>query len=315
MRLLFRYILLFSVILTSQYCKAQHWFPNSANWKFNKQEQLSFPAHGYINYKVANDTILNGISTKTILVDTLNYNGNSSLEDSIYVYESNSNVYYWNGNQFKLMYNFNLGVGDTLAVEVEQLKCDSVSPIVIDSISHLSVNSDSIKVQHVSYTLYATSELGFNQTIQEKLIEKVGNESSFIFAPSCIIKDELVYTGLRCYNDDSISYKNGWWENRFPAVKCDSLIYDTTTGLQKIKKESISIYPNPTNDYITISELDNNNLKSTYIEIYNLAGKKVEELNLKSKEIINMKSFQGGIYFLRVYQDKNTFDVIKLIKR
>jgi hypothetical protein len=106
---LYQYIIPITLILTSTYCKAQDWYPDSATWQFNKQEQLSFPAHGYINYKVADDTIINGVSAKLIYIDTFNYDGNTSMQDSIFVYESNSNVYYWDGTQFVLMYDFNLG--------------------------------------------------------------------------------------------------------------------------------------------------------------------------------------------------------------
>jgi hypothetical protein len=294
---------------------AQQWYPDSAKWRFNKQELLTFPAHGYIEYKVANDTSINDTTAKLITVDTLYYNDVVSKQDTIFVYASNSKVYYWNGCQFKLMYDFSKEVGDTLSVHVEQNECDSVSPIIIDSVSHTNVNGQELQVQHVSYTLYAESMYGYNLEVNNKIIEKIGYEEAFIYSPECIINDEFVYSGLRCYKDDSINYTNEWWGNHFPNVACDSIISDTTTEINSIEKKDFFVYPNPFHDFITISTGQNDVSEQFAVEIYNTLGKKLDVVSCNYANVIDLSDFQSGIYFLKIYQKNNRYRIFKVIKK
>ena len=311
MKIKFQVLIIMYVISLNM--NAQQWYPENANWIFNKQEPLSFPAHGYIKYSVLEDTTINDTTAKLITIDTLFYNGNESVKDSLFVHESNSKVYFWNGNQFKLMYDFNLNVGDTLNVDIDLNNCDSVSPVIVDSISIINLNGQELKVQHISYTLYTEEQYGFNSTLSEQIIERIGSEKHFIYSPSCIIEDEFTYSGLRCYNDDTISYKNEWWENHFPAVGCDSLLNDTTTNIQELEQGGFRIFPNPFNDFVTIT---NKNMFTDgfYIELYNSSGKKLNRILYKNMVAINLRNYQPGLYFIKIYQKTSEVYTFKIIK-
>ena len=60
----------------------------------------------------------------------------------------------------------------------------------------------------------------------------------------------------------------------------------------------ISIYPNPTNDFITLNVT--NSSQGTYY-IFDISGKIVMQNPIQNKElIIDMTEFSQGIYFIKI---------------
>ena len=77
-------------------------------------------------------------------------------------------------------------------------------------------------------------------------------------------------------------------------------------------KSSISVFPNPTYDKITVSSLE----KVNTIEIYNVLGEKVYTANYFKQQTtteIDLTPFQRGIYFVKIYNGKK-FYLEKIIK-
>ena len=69
----------------------------------------------------------------------------------------------------------------------------------------------------------------------------------------------------------------------------------------------VKLYPNPSNDYIQISGLTRNH-KYT---LYNVLGTKIKNGNISNNELIDIRHFTNGLYFLK-FEDGNT--KIKFIK-
>ena len=89
-----------------------------------------------------------------------------------------------------------------------------------------------------------------------------------------------------------------------PSI-CDSLMNE----IDEITfSNSISIYPNPSNNFIYISKAENN----FEVEIINTLGK--SESIFKNTSTINVSNLSGGIYFLKINSDKNNF-IWKFIKQ
>ena len=213
-------ISLFVVLSTVLF--AQNWFRDGATWTFDDQQEFTYQAHGYDKYTVVGDTVINDTAAKQILHKSVSYTGTEHGGNipSIIVHESNSRVYYWNGNKFVKMYDLSLNVGDTL--DIYSLNCgedcDSVSPFVVDSVYIDNINGVDLKVQEFSCTMYGL--YGENNEIYcEKIIERIGSEKSFFYHPECP-GDVFVYTGLRCYNDDEVSYRSYMWNH----YECDERI-------------------------------------------------------------------------------------------
>lgn len=78
-------------------------------------------------------------------------------------------------------------------------------------------------------------------------------------------------------------------------------------------KNSISIYPNPAQDYITVS----NNTPLSSVEFYSVLGNKVfEKTNLNSlSETIDISHLPSGIYLLNSVDSEKRSSTKKLVKR
>ncbi len=212
-------ISLFVVLSTVLF--AQNWFRDGATWTFDDQQEFTYQAHGYDKYTVVGDTVINDTAAKQILHKTVSYMGTEygGNVPSIIVHESNSRVYYWDGTKFVQMYDLSLNVGDTLNIYSLDCYCDSISPFIVDSVYIENINGVDLKVQEFSCTIYGLYGDDNNEIYSEKIIERIGSEKRFFYSPECP-GDVFVYTGLRCYNDDEVSYRSYMWNH----YECDERI-------------------------------------------------------------------------------------------
>jgi hypothetical protein len=68
-------------------------------------------------------------------------------------------------------------------------------------------------------------------------------------------------------------------------------------SISEFEKSIVSIYPNPTNDMITI----NSTLPILKVEIFNMLGSMVGKTN--SNNSVDLSLQPSGIYFLKIYSD------------
>lgn len=83
---------------------------------------------------------------------------------------------------------------------------------------------------------------------------------------------------------------------------------------QAVQLASVSVYPNPVNDYLTIY-LNPVNSVTAVIELYDITGKNLytAEYTANENRQLDMSGFQSGIYFLKV-ADGNTITTRKIVK-
>lgn len=81
------------------------------------------------------------------------------------------------------------------------------------------------------------------------------------------------------------------------------------SSVDKVESKSISLYPNPATDYVTVEGLRNDAL---HISIYNIAGQEVKSLSNTQK--IDVSDLPSGIYSVLIKADNNNYSK-KLIKR
>jgi hypothetical protein len=80
-----------------------------------------------------------------------------------------------------------------------------------------------------------------------------------------------------------------------------------TTGISSLTKDVFTVYPNPTNSTVTVT--NNNNI--TKVEITNVIGQKLLSESYNSNKVtVDISSFEKGVYFIRV----NDSYIQKLIK-
>lgn len=77
---------------------------------------------------------------------------------------------------------------------------------------------------------------------------------------------------------------------------------------------SITAYPNPTTNYLTliINEFDISNLS---YQLFDISGKLLQnEKNTGNETIISMEQYVAGTYFIKVIQNKKEVKTFKIIK-
>jgi len=86
--------------------------------------------------------------------------------------------------------------------------------------------------------------------------------------------------------------------------------YESTLDIDdEILSKSISLYPNPVSDILTI----NSEMPLTKVEFYSALGKKVKEINSDFKSI-RTDNLSNGFYIVRI-QSENGLTSKKLIKK
>ncbi len=88
------------------------------------------------------------------------------------------------------------------------------------------------------------------------------------------------------------------------------------TGLEEAKgiNLSVSAYPNPTTDYLTleVKDFESSNLS---FQLYDMQGKLLQTNNLIGTETqIDMSSYVPSTYFVRVIAEKKSIKEFKIIK-
>jgi hypothetical protein len=74
----------------------------------------------------------------------------------------------------------------------------------------------------------------------------------------------------------------------------------------------ISVYPNPTTNYLTLKSEDNSNLS---FQLYDLQGKIIEDKKVTAnRTIITMEALAKATYFLRVTKNNQVIKTFKVIK-
>lgn len=77
---------------------------------------------------------------------------------------------------------------------------------------------------------------------------------------------------------------------------------------------TISAYPNPTNDYLTL-RIDGFEISNLSFQLYEINGKLIESKNIEGKETdIIMSNLLPETYFLKVIQDHKDVGTFKIIK-
>jgi PKD repeat protein len=82
----------------------------------------------------------------------------------------------------------------------------------------------------------------------------------------------------------------------------------TATGLNtKVNNNKFVMYPNPANEYLSLKGRDEIESENFKIEIRNTMGQLL--YNEKYSEIISIKQLKNGIYFLKVFNSEESYNL------
>ena len=87
----------------------------------------------------------------------------------------------------------------------------------------------------------------------------------------------------------------------------------TTVGINETSINlALSVYPNPTTNYLTLKVEDNSNLS---YQLYDLQGKLIENRNIvDNSTIVKMEGLPKATYFLKVTKNNKSVKTFKIIK-
>ncbi len=237
------------------------------------------------------------ISTVTIIGDTLINNepafvlnqpevalGASASTSIRYISENGQQVYYYLEGEKRLLYDFSLEVGDTLAVkgqwccegdELDSLICS------VDSIHTISLNGMELKTQHFCGGEWMGQH-----------VEGVG--SLYSFFPNYPLADNT-YSKLRC-----VIYPNGDILKFTDDEDCYVIL-----GVNDIRSHGLSVYPNPIVDNLFI---ENQQDKTYELRIFSPQGQLIyAALQQNGSQSIGTSHWAKGIYLMHLVVDDMVF--------
>ena len=89
-------------------------------------------------------------------------------------------------------------------------------------------------------------------------------------------------------------------------------VIDTTaTSISELEKNNFAVFPNPANDFLTITSADN---KIFSVTIFNSFGEKIYSAQATTNLNVETVNFSSGLYFVQIIADKKSFTK-KIIKK
>jgi hypothetical protein len=278
---LFTILFVFFTIMTY----GQDFAPIGATWHYSYQT-INPNLISFEKIESISDTTINGIACRKLKSDTSN--------EANYVYSKNDSVFVYKGNSFNLLYDFGANTGETITLG-NYYRTNNGLPLVmtIDSVKTIVVSGQQRKVQFVTCGDGMIIEFG------GQVIQGIGN-TNYMF-PTL---DFAPQGPLRCYQETNSSlfinpyYTYGNWNK----TDCEQLIVINNLA-ETETKNSISIYPNPTNNYLNVNGIE---LNSEY-RIYNTTGRKIIQGIFFNSNPINIQTLENGIYYIEIkYIDLKT---------
>ena len=114
-----------------------------------------------------------------------------------------------------------------------------------------------------------------------------------------------------------VAIKNGniyvvWQDDNSGTVKFRSGNYTPgTTGIEEPSSANFSIYPNPSEEFITINSKNNHPFQ---VNIFNSLGEKVYSSNQEQKLRLPIETWTNGLYLIQINTGNNLFDY-KFVKQ
>jgi len=193
------------------------------------------------------------------------------------------------GNEV-LLYDFSLGVGDTLI-----LNSLSDSVRVVESIDSVLIDTQYRKRWRFVQQSNSNREW----------IEGIGSVKGLFFP---LLYEFENYQHLSCYEDSNV-----FWLNPELTSDCFSVGFENT-----IEKKSavIYIYPNPSSEIINL-QIKENEFLNLELEVYNVTGKLLKRIHLQpfaAEYKLDVKDLKSGMYFIKLVSDKQLIYTEKFIK-
>ena len=153
------------------------------------------------------------------------------------------------------------------------------------------------------YSDYLYIEQTFTVPVGQKRIIKYDvTHDDFITSDVVNSAGGLTMIDIRFHENDIYIVYGGFGNKLAKVENADTLSLDEFTFA-----ETTTLFPNPANDTISLTNLPND----TSYSIYDVNGKVIKNGVANSNDLISIEELNSGFYFIKL-DDKNTFKFIKL---
>lgn len=267
--------------------------PIGAEWIMNDWyclDELEEPLESITKFQSEKDTTINNLNFRKV---------NTWL-----FHQDNYKVYYLWEDTLRLIYDFELAVGDT--VKFDMLTCKStISKITfevtkVDSIEFRNENLKRIECNLVE---------GYLPFDSYTYIERIGSTRKIVEdLADCLLVPGAVPEQLRCYHEQGSVYITDWF-SQFGYSDCEIL---TNIEEHLESNNSLNISPNPVHDYINIKS-QTSDIKNA--NIYSTNGQFMGKHKIQNHTSLDLKNLNSGSYFIIAYdKDMNIIGSSKFIK-
>jgi hypothetical protein len=301
-----------TIILVVSGCTAwgQAFAPLNAKWHY--ANYCNVPPWvgdcGYFTAEAVRDTMVNGLMATVVEHRSM---GVLTPQSEVLIREDDNRVYFFENGQFKLLYDFNLEVGDTLTFSVPQnsqlydFSCGMASDtsrfaqVVVVSTTITEIDGQQLKTLHTSAINfedleYLSWELG-------SFTERIGSYNG-LFGVSTTACLGGFPGHFRCYDDPIISYVAS-------TEACDFVM-----GQRELTaKSGISIHPNPAYSMIQVKSLFE---KIVGYRVSTICGQTLLERKIVPSVTIgvDLDYLSPGIYVVETYGISGSTVREKIIK-
>lgn len=258
-------------------------------------------------FRVAGDTIINGISYQKIIPSNVWWHGISSAQFHLLRKDSTGKVFEYNtdfvlSNSERLIYDFGLNQGDSFTVhfpphihgwagnDTTWVYSDSIR-FVVDTVDFIFIGTSKKRM----YLRNITDYYNYRYTY-DTVIDGIGCFRSAFVSP--YIHEYSYIPGA------SFSLLN-YTENNtaFPF----KLSCYTSVGINETELNNIKIFPNPTTDFINVNEV----AQATSFQLSDLYGRTVLSVELvKGTNSIDVQNLSNGLYVFSIADGKKTGKIV-----
>jgi len=303
----------------------QPFAPIGAKWYYTPHCLFIPTANcGYFTFESVADTLIDNQMARKIIYTKHNSLGSEVIpEATVVMYGDGDKIYYHFENEFHVLYDFTLEIGDTININLGPfanfyqtgsgniISNTETIQAHVTSTEVLNINNENLRILSLSNILdnnpnaiWGFWELGG----AGKTIERIGNTRQGLFGES-LTQILAGATGeLRCYEDPNFSYKNP--DFNFP---CDYI--SDLNAVNNIETIHFSISPNPTSNSFFIKN-KTSETSQNQIQLFDFKGEIILEKTIhfsKNQSIeIQTNHFPSGIYFLKI-SDNNESSIQKIV--
>ncbi|MBK8193024.1 MAG: T9SS type A sorting domain-containing protein [Lewinellaceae bacterium] len=290
---------------------AQNWFENNPEWV--NYFTFGFAGSGYEYVSMEGDTVLGG-HPAIVMKRFRDMNSVPDNTDLRIVRQSGDTIFCWNDltSQYNLTYNFDLEVGDSVAIP-EYWSGNSVFSYVVESNGVMSINGQSLRVQTVR-----TSSLFGVGKCSALIVEKIG-----MINGQCVdLANNITYPeGHHFFLDEVNSgaadgpewflcrYENDLFEYKSTGSNCDAL-----TGAEEAATEEIaSFLPNPFSDQVSFSVPTEKAIAS--VRFLDATGRPALVLTAPVSGTVSTSRLPAGAYFIEIISTDHKRSFLRAVKQ